>query len=533
MEASTREPAREETDVVVVGGGGAGLAAAIEAATLGRKVVLLEKNLRLGGSTAWSVGSITATLTPHQIEAGVLDSPRDHDEDVPGFAGKWRGRDNDELRRVLTDNVPETFRWLLSMGLVFFGPMPEPPHRRPRMHNVLPNSRAYIYQLSAQARRLGVDIRLESRVTSLVTSDGAVRGVKYERPGRGASVVEARGGVVLASGDYSASRELKAKFISPAVADVDPVNPLSTGDGQLMAMDLGARVLNGDVSLGPEIRFVPPPVAGLLRALPPSRVLALIMKWGAKHLPDRLLRPFILSVLTTALAPSRSLFTEGAILVNRKGKRFTDECAEPAVAVAAQPDKIAYILFDSWVAEKFSRWPHFISTAPGVAYAYLDDYRRNRKDIFHRAPTLEALATRLGMEKSALAETVTAYSASDMNDRPKLQKAPFYVLGPVKGYVVITDGGLAIDRQMAVLDGSGKPIGGLFAAGSAGQGGLLLEGHGHHLGWAFTSGRIAGRSAACRAVTPPIVTGSTREFPVVPRSPGTVERPAATSALRN
>jgi fumarate reductase flavoprotein subunit len=36
----------------------------------------------------------------------------------------------------------------------------------------------------------------------------------------------------------------------------------------------------------------------------------------------------------------------------------------------------------------------------------------------------------------------------------------------------------------------------LFAAGSTGQGGLLLEGHGHHLGWAFISGRIAGRNAA-------------------------------------
>ena len=39
-------------------------------------------------------------------------------------------------------------------------------------------------------------------------------------------------------------------------------------------------------------------------------------------------------------------------------------------------------------------------------------------------------------------------------------------------------------------------IAGLYAAGSNGQGGLLLEGHGHHLMWAFVSGRIAGRQAA-------------------------------------
>jgi len=505
VEPSTQAAAAEETDVVVVGGGGAGLAAAIEAATLGRKVVLLEKNERLGGSTAWSVGSITATLTPHQIEAGILDCPADHDADVPGFAGRWKGRDNDELRRLLTDAVPETFRWLLSMGVVFFGPMPEPPHRRPRMHTVLPNSRAYIHQLSRRARKLGVDVRTGCRVASLLARDGAVRGVNYRRSG-GERVILARGGVVLASGDYSASPELKAKLISPAVAEVEPVNPMSTGDGHVMAMALGAKVLNGDVRLGPEIRFVPPPLLGLLRALPPSRGLALVMKWSMKHLPQRLLRPFILAVLTTALAPSRSLFTEGAILVNRSGKRFTDECDEPALSVAGQPGKVAYILLDRSVAEKFTAWPHFISTAPGVAYAYLDDYRRNRKDVFHRAPTLEALGDRLGIPGVDLAETVARYNAGRRDGRPALERGPFYALGPVKSYVVITDGGLAIDRRMAVLDGEGRAVDGLFAAGSAGQGGLLLEGHGHHLGWAFTSGRLAGRQAACRALSPPLET---------------------------
>ena len=35
---------QEDTDVIVVGGGGSGLAAAIEARTLSRRVVLLEKN---------------------------------------------------------------------------------------------------------------------------------------------------------------------------------------------------------------------------------------------------------------------------------------------------------------------------------------------------------------------------------------------------------------------------------------------------------------------------------------------------------
>jgi predicted oxidoreductase len=47
-----------------------------------------------------------------------------------------------------------------------------------------------------------------------------------------------------------------------------------------------------------------------------------------------------------------------------------------------------------------------------------------------------------------------------------------------------------------VLGADGEPLAGLYAAGSTGQGGLLLKGHGHHLAWAFVSGRRAGRLVA-------------------------------------
>jgi len=55
---------------------------------------------------------------------------------------------------------------------------------------------------------------------------------------------------------------------------------------------------------------------------------------------------------------------------------------------------------------------------------------------------------------------------------------------------------LRVDTQHRVLDAQGEPIPGLRAAGATGQGGLLLKGHGHHLAWAFVSGRRAGRFAA-------------------------------------
>src|SRR5262245_25977657 len=103
-------------DVVVVGGGGSGLAEAIEAASIGRSVVLLEKVTKLGGSTGRSVGSISATLTPHQIGRGIKDCPEAHFEDLGKFNKAVGFPDNAELRRILTENVPETFRWLTSMG---------------------------------------------------------------------------------------------------------------------------------------------------------------------------------------------------------------------------------------------------------------------------------------------------------------------------------------------------------------------------------------------------------------------------------
>ena len=62
--------------------------------------------------------------------------------------------------------------------------------------------------------------------------------------------------------------------------------------------------------------------------------------------------------------------------------------------------------------------------------------------------------------------------------------------------MVFTDGGLKVSVNLEVVRADGSVIQGLYAAGSTGQGGLLLEGHGHHLGWAFISGRIAGRNAA-------------------------------------
>ena len=158
---------------------------------------------------------------------------------------------------------------------------------------------------------------------------------------------------------------------------------------------------------------------------------------------------------------------------------------------------MGYVIMDSALARKYSAWPDFIATAPGVAYAYFDDFRRTRADIFHKADSIAGLAKMLGMNAGTLEEAISAHNSSDIPN--KLSTPPYYALGPAKSYIVLTDGGLAVNGNLELLGHGDKPVPGLWAAGSAGQGGLILKGHGHHIGWAFTSGRIAGRTAAAAA----------------------------------
>jgi succinate dehydrogenase/fumarate reductase flavoprotein subunit len=503
-----------DADVVVVGGGGSGLAAAIEAARFGRRVLLLEKNAALGGTTGRSVGSITSSCTELQRRKGIRDTPDGHFDDMALFAGDLLPKDNLELRRLLVDNTPDTIEWLLGLGVVFFGPMPEPPHKLPRMHNILPNSRSYIYHLENRARQLGVEIQCNARAQTLVRVRNRIIGVEVARQGGRVELIAARRAVILACGDYSAAREVKARFVSEELADVEGINPTSTGDGQRMLQEVGAEIVNGDVMLGPEIRFVAPPRKKLIELIPPTRPFALAMRASMRLLPSWLLRPFFMMFVTTNLAPSPRLFQEGAILINKLGQRFVDERMKPQLAIPRQPERVAHIVFDHKVASKFTNWPYFISTAPGVAYAYLADYRRNRRDIYCQAATLEELAGKLGVPAGALAETVRYYNAALPTGAAPIDTPPFYALASAKSWIVITDGGARVTPRLEVLDRGGRAIPGLYAAGSTGQGGLLLEGHGHHLGWALTSGRLAGRHAALSVVEPSVAEAEPRPLAV-------------------
>lgn len=490
------------SDVLVIGGGGSGLAAAIEAASLGRSVILIEKAEKLGGTTALSVGSITATNTPQQLRLGILDSPQAHFEDLQKFNASAGLPGNESLCRLLVENVPETVRWLMSMGVEFHGPVNELPHRRPRMHVVLPNSRSYIFHLERRARALGVDIRTSVRASGFLLHGDRVVGVRCEAPDESLEI-HARGGVVLCSGDYAASEDKRERYLGAQLQTAIPVNINNTGDGHDMVEALGGTILNRQHYLG-GLRFQAPPPKWI-HHLPPNRVLTRCMRFMLESVPGAIARPFIMSFLTGILVPSPKLLHSGAILVNKKGQRFGNELEQPGPRVAQQPEQLAYIVFDAKLASKFTGWPNYVSTAPGFAYASVADYRKNRKDIFHEASSIDGLAAKIGVPKDDLARTIAEYNESlrrnDPGDRMSLDRGPYVAMGPVRYMINFTDGGLAVSDQLEVLGQGGKPMPGLYAAGNSGMGGVLLEGHGHHLGWAFTSGRLAGRKAAYNAVT--------------------------------
>src|SRR5687767_15412183 len=84
-------------DVIVVGGGGSGLAAAVSAAQHGGRVLLLEKQVHLGGTTGIAVGSFTAAGTRWQQARNIADTPDNHAEDAGKFANpEIEARNNSE-----------------------------------------------------------------------------------------------------------------------------------------------------------------------------------------------------------------------------------------------------------------------------------------------------------------------------------------------------------------------------------------------------------------------------------------------------
>lgn len=497
-------PTEQTYDVIVVGGGGSGLACAVKAAEYGARVLVLEKCPALGGTTGIAIGSFTANGTDLQRKRRITDNPDDHEVDAGKFGpADHQRRNNQALRRYFLGETAATLEWLCQLGLVFHGPNPEPPNRVPRMHNVVPNAKAYIAAFHLQLIRHGGTVLCNAYVEELQRDGPRVTGVMARVDGKRLGFV-ARQGVVLAAGDYANSPTTITRFKGPRFAAIEGINPQATGDGHRLAESAGAHLVNMDLTYGPELRFVPRGSRGFEQLLPSRGIGLTLLGLLLPFVPPFVVRRLVKRLLVTWQHPEDSLFADGAILLNREGNRFCNERSSPdrEIAVAAQPGKIAWLLLDSRLADRYSSWPHFVSTAPEIAYAYVADYLRLRSDVAVAGDSVEDIAAKRGLPIEAARRAVREWNQTILSAQPDefgrngngtpLSGSRWVLLGPVKSYFTTTEGGAAISHQMQVLSLDQQPIPGLYAVGQNGLGGMVLWGHGLHIAWAITSGRLVG-----------------------------------------
>jgi fumarate reductase flavoprotein subunit len=180
---------------------------------------------------------------------------------------------------------------------------------------------------------------------------------------------------------------------------------------------------------------------------------------GIRHASACAVTPLLAQPSHFAL--SRAVIDSGGILVNQRGQRFADE-SQPslamALAVRAQPGRVAYLVFDERVA-----------AAVGAHDPFFQRVVLPRTG--RRAGSPKMLAKQLELPESALAPMLETYHAS-LGADPFGRKGGVALHEPYYGVRVTgarraTLGGLAVDPQARVLDGSGNVITGLYAAGGA------------------------------------------------------------------
>ena len=193
------------TDVIVVGGGAAGMFAAIQAATDGAKVLLLEPNDRLG-KKLYITGKGRCNVTNHCSWQEVL-------KNVP--------RNSRFLYSALSGFPPEqTEAFFEDRGCAL------KVERGNRVFPVSDRSASVIDVLRGALRETGVAVR-QARVTELLTENGRISGVRTDRGSFAAPAV------ILATGGKS----------YPATG--------STGDGYRLAAVLGHSIVPPVGSLVP------------------------------------------------------------------------------------------------------------------------------------------------------------------------------------------------------------------------------------------------------------------------------------------
>src|SRR3954447_6187762 len=125
-------PTRTTADLLVVGAGAAGAMAAIDAASAGADVLVVEALPGFGGTAVTSGGGICIAGSALQERRSITDSPDNALEDWLAFGGPEA--DADWADAYLRSSATRLFDWLSSMGVEWTGVNQQEGNRVPRWH---------------------------------------------------------------------------------------------------------------------------------------------------------------------------------------------------------------------------------------------------------------------------------------------------------------------------------------------------------------------------------------------------------------
>lgn len=353
-------------------------------------------------------------------------------------------------------------------------------------------------------------VRFSTPATELnKDSEGKITGVIATNPDGSTLKVNAKA-VIIATGGFGGNDEMLKEYIGDSYTKGEIGQ--NTGDGIKMAWAAGADKYGEGVAQYFWEKFTNEEYAKLADAIG--------------------IEPFILTNLTKF--PN--------LRVNTLGKRFSNETNATLYSIhgaeiSMQPQQTEYVIIDTSmldqvktlgtaaIEEQFGIWkdnPQFFMefNEPNDTATFLEeehtpmDYvplldKALGTGVVFKSDTLEGLAKEMGVDEKAFLASVNQYNGAITNGEDELffsdtsrlisvDKAPYYAIKYVARNLG-TLGGIRINENIEVVDTKGMPIEGLYAAG-ADAGGMYgkayVDFEGATLGFAYTSGRLAGVNAA-------------------------------------
>ncbi|MEG0374622.1 MAG: FAD-dependent oxidoreductase [Raoultibacter sp.] len=473
-ETST-ETVEKTADVIVVGAGGSGMAATIRLEELGKKVILVEKTYRLGGSLSVSGGNQVVQGSKLQAEAGVTnDSAQSMIDD---FQKNGENICVPELIELYANNIGATTDWVNEYCGVEY-------NMKGGLHDLAEytNDRELAYagggagateSLRTAVKDSGAEVLTDTTADSLIEENGAVVGLNATGKD-GTTYVLKADSVVLATGGYGNSDEYLTEELQ---------NSLyyglmsSTGDGLTMATADGIDAATRMIEYAKQY---------------PN---------GVEASPGRAKSTIDGNILVWPMS---------AILVNPEGERVVNEKASNHAILEAeleQTDSMLYLLMDQ---ENFDVWRTKLKDT-GFNEQAVEGWLANNgssSPIFAHGDSLEELASTVGMDPATLKATVEKYNGfvqagedtefGRTGDYLKMEigSGPYYLVEQKPRYAT-TMGGLVVNNSLQVVNTSGSVIPGLYASGEV-VGGVMGTNSpsGANNGWALTSGKLAAEAIA-------------------------------------